>query len=107
MLIGGHRFWRNRIADWRISGRWRRYGCAGLTGNRDLDIPAETVVHFKLAQDPRRAGLTRSLIDFSCQPEAQRKNATGENMVRPNPFLGGSELVAFASHTIRKSARIL
>ena len=24
---------------------------AGLTGNRDLDIPAETVVHFKLAQD--------------------------------------------------------
>ena len=24
---------------------------AGLSGNRDLDIPAETVVHFKLAQD--------------------------------------------------------
>ena len=24
---------------------------AGLTGNRDLDIPAETVVHFKLAED--------------------------------------------------------
>lgn len=24
---------------------------AGLTGNRDLDIPAETVVHFKLADD--------------------------------------------------------
>ena len=24
---------------------------AGLTGNRDLDIPAESVVHFKLADD--------------------------------------------------------
>jgi hypothetical protein len=24
---------------------------AGLTGNRDLDIPAESVVHFKLAED--------------------------------------------------------
>jgi hypothetical protein len=24
---------------------------AGLTGNRDLDIPAETVVHFTLADD--------------------------------------------------------
>jgi hypothetical protein len=24
---------------------------AGLTGNRDLDIPAESIVHFKLAED--------------------------------------------------------
>jgi hypothetical protein len=24
---------------------------AGLTGNRDIDIPAESIVHFKLSQE--------------------------------------------------------
>ena len=37
LLIGG-------LARW-----WRGTGVAAFTGNRDLDIPAESIVHFKLA----------------------------------------------------------
>jgi hypothetical protein len=39
MLIGG------------LSGAGAGTAAAGLTGNRDSDIPAESVVHFKLASD--------------------------------------------------------
>ena len=39
MLIGG------------LAGGGAGTAAAGLTGNKDLDLPAESVVHFKLAQD--------------------------------------------------------
>jgi len=39
MLIGG------------AAGAGAGTAVGGLTGNRDLDIPAESIVHFKLADD--------------------------------------------------------
>jgi hypothetical protein len=39
LLIGG------------LAGGGAGTAAAGLTGNRDIDIPAESVVHFKLADD--------------------------------------------------------
>jgi len=34
-----------------LAGGGAETAVAGLTGNRDLDIPAESIVHFKLADD--------------------------------------------------------
>ena len=34
-----------------LAGGGAGTAAAGLTGNRDLDIPAESIVHFKLADD--------------------------------------------------------
>ena len=39
LLIGG------------LAGAGAGTAAAGLTGNRDIEIPAESVVHFKLAND--------------------------------------------------------
>jgi hypothetical protein len=34
-----------------LAGGGAGTAAAGLTGNRDIDIPAESIVHFKLADD--------------------------------------------------------
>ena len=39
LLIGG------------LAGGGAGTAAAGLTGNKDLDIPAESIVHFKLSED--------------------------------------------------------
>jgi hypothetical protein len=51
MLIGGVASGGTGLLIGGLAGGGAGAAGAGLTGNRDLDIPAETVVHFKLAQD--------------------------------------------------------
>jgi hypothetical protein len=51
MLIGGIASGGTGLLIGGLAGGGAGAAGAGLTGNRDLDIPAETVVHFKLAQD--------------------------------------------------------
>jgi predicted small lipoprotein YifL len=51
MLIGGIATGGTGLLIGGLAGGGAGAAGAGLTGNRDLDIPAETVVHFKLAQD--------------------------------------------------------
>ncbi len=51
MLIGGIASGGTGLLIGGLAGGGAGTAAAGLTGNRDLDIPAETVVHFKLAQD--------------------------------------------------------
>ena len=51
MLIGGIASGGTGLLIGGLAGGGAGAAGAGLTGNRDLNIPAETVVHFKLAQD--------------------------------------------------------
>lgn len=51
MLIGGVASGGTGLLIGGLAGGGAGAAGAGLTGNRDLDIPAETIVHFKLAQD--------------------------------------------------------
>jgi len=51
MLIGGIASGGTGLLIGGLAGGGAGAAGAGLTGNRDLDIPAETVVHLKLAQD--------------------------------------------------------
>jgi len=51
MLIGGIASGGTGLLIGGLAGAGAGTAGAGLTGNRDLDIPAESIVHFKLAQD--------------------------------------------------------
>jgi hypothetical protein len=51
MLIGGVATGGAGLLWGGLAGAGAGTAAAGLTGNRDLVIPAESVVHFKLAQD--------------------------------------------------------
>lgn len=51
MLIGGIASGGTGLLIGGLAGAGAGTAGAGLTGNRDLDIPAESVVHFKLSQD--------------------------------------------------------
>ena len=51
MLIGGIASGGTGLLIGGLAGGGAGAAGAGLTGNRDLDIPAESIVHFKLAQD--------------------------------------------------------
>ena len=51
MLIGGLASGGTGVLIGGLSGAGAGTAAAGLTGNRDLDIPAESIVHFKLASD--------------------------------------------------------
>jgi hypothetical protein len=51
MLVGGLAGGGAGLVIGGLAGGGAGTAAAGLTGNRDLDIPAETVVHFKLAGD--------------------------------------------------------
>jgi hypothetical protein len=51
MLIGGLASGGTGLLIGGLAGGGAGTAVAGLTGNRDIDIPAESVVHFKLASD--------------------------------------------------------
>ena len=51
MLIGGIASGGTGLLIGGLAGGGAGTAGAGLTGNRDLDIPAESIVHFKLADD--------------------------------------------------------
>jgi hypothetical protein len=51
MLIGGLASGGTGMAIGGLAGGGAGTAVAGLTGNRDVDIPAESVVHFKLSED--------------------------------------------------------
>lgn len=51
MLVGGLAGGGTGLLIGGLAGGGAGTAAAGFTGNRDLDIPAETVVHFKLADD--------------------------------------------------------
>ena len=51
MLIGGLAGGGKGVLIGGLAGAGAGTAGAGLTGNRDLDIPAESIVHFKLSQD--------------------------------------------------------
>jgi hypothetical protein len=51
MLIGGLASGGTGLLIGGLSGAGAGTAAAGLTGNRDIDILAESVVHFKLASD--------------------------------------------------------
>ena len=51
MLIGGVASGGTGLLIGGLAGGGAGTAAAGLTGNRDLDIPAESIVHFKLADD--------------------------------------------------------
>jgi hypothetical protein len=51
MLIGGIATGGTGLLIGGLAGGGAGAAGAGLTGNRDLDIPAESIVHFKLSQD--------------------------------------------------------
>jgi hypothetical protein len=51
MLIGGIASGGTGLLIGGLAGGGAGTAAAGLTGNRDLDIPAESVVHFKLSED--------------------------------------------------------
>jgi hypothetical protein len=51
MLIGGVAAGQKGMLLGGLAGGGAGTAAAGLTGNRDLDIPAESIVHFKLADD--------------------------------------------------------
>ena len=51
MLIGGIASGGTGLLIGGLAGAGAGTAGAGLTGNRDLDLPAESVVHFKLSQD--------------------------------------------------------
>jgi hypothetical protein len=51
MLIGGVASGGTGLLIGGLAGAGAGTAAAGLTGNRDLSIPAESVLHFKLSQD--------------------------------------------------------
>jgi hypothetical protein len=51
MLIGGVASGGTGLLIGGLAGAGAGTAGAGLTGNRDLVIPAESIVHFKLADD--------------------------------------------------------
>jgi hypothetical protein len=51
MLIGGIASGGTGLLIGGLAGGGAGTAVAGLTGNRDLDIPAESIVHFRLAED--------------------------------------------------------
>jgi len=51
MLLGGLAGGGKGVAIGGLAGGGAGTAAAGLTGNRDLDIPAESIIHFKLAED--------------------------------------------------------
>lgn len=51
MLVGGLAGGGTGLLIGGLAGGGAGTAAAGLTGNRDLDIPAESIVHFKLASD--------------------------------------------------------
>jgi hypothetical protein len=51
MLVGGLASGGTGMAIGGLAGGGAGTAVAGLTGNRDIDIPAESIVHFKLADD--------------------------------------------------------
>ena len=51
MLVGGLASGGVGLVVGGLAGGGAGTAAAGLTGNRDLDIPAESIVHFKLAGD--------------------------------------------------------
>ena len=51
MLVGGLASGGTGMAIGGLAGGGAGTAVAGLTGNRDIDIPAESIVHFKLAAD--------------------------------------------------------
>jgi hypothetical protein len=51
MLLGGLAGGGKGVAIGGLAGGGAGTAAAGLTGNRDLDIPAESIIHFKLAAD--------------------------------------------------------
>jgi hypothetical protein len=51
MLIGGIASGGTGLLIGGLAGGGAGTAVAGLTGNRDLDIPAESIVHFRLADD--------------------------------------------------------
>ena len=51
MLVGGLASGGTGVAVGGLVGGGAGTAVAGLTGNRDIDIPAESIVHFKLAED--------------------------------------------------------
>jgi type II secretory pathway pseudopilin PulG len=51
MLIGGLASGGTGMAIGGLAGGGAGTAVAGMTGNRDIDIPAESIVHFKLAQE--------------------------------------------------------
>ncbi|HWB32436.1 MAG TPA: hypothetical protein VG714_04620 [Acidobacteriaceae bacterium] len=51
MLIGGIASGGTGLLIGGLAGGGAGTAAAGLTGNRDLDIPSESIVHFKLAED--------------------------------------------------------
>jgi hypothetical protein len=51
MLLGGLAGGGTGVLIGGLAGGGAGTAAAGLTGNRDLDIPAESIVHFKLADD--------------------------------------------------------
>jgi hypothetical protein len=51
MLVGGVASGGVGMAVGGLAGGGAGTAVAGLTGNRDIDIPAESIVHFKLADD--------------------------------------------------------
>jgi hypothetical protein len=51
MLIGGIASGGTGLLIGGLAGGGAGTAAAGLTGNRDLDIPAESIVHFRLADD--------------------------------------------------------
>jgi len=53
MLIGGIASGGTGLLVGGLAGGGAGTAVAGLTGNRDLSIPAESIVHFKLAEDLR------------------------------------------------------
>jgi len=51
MLVGGLASGGTGLLVGGLVGGGAGTAAAGLTGNRDIDIPAESIVHFKLADD--------------------------------------------------------
>jgi hypothetical protein len=51
MLIGGVASGGTGLLIGGLAGGGAGTAAAGLTGNRDLDIPAESIVRFRLAED--------------------------------------------------------
>ena len=51
MLIGGVATGGTGLLIGGLAGAGAGTAAAGLTGNRDIDIPAESIVHFKLADN--------------------------------------------------------
>ena len=56
MLIGGVASGGTGLLIGGLAGGGAGTAVGGLTGNRDLDIPAESIVRFKLADDLTLAG---------------------------------------------------